>query len=309
MEYLEGEPLSTWLERRIDHDRAIAVLGECAEALSYTHACGIVHGDLKPANIFIAKRGEVRLIDFGSVPDASEFLEVEAGTPDTQNHFAATPAYASPQLLAGLRPEPRDDVFSLGCIAYQLLASGQHPFGGQSTAVAREQNLRPAYIPVIRSREFDVIVQALSWEPSSRQSDVQSFMRALLARDFVRGSERAVVASPRAMVTALASNVETSAEVESATPLPALAAVPAPLSTLRSIVTPAVVSADRAGIKSVRPATSWWPDVLQSTHRLWAAVRAMAVQSSDVLRTRFIAVAGALTAVVWRRRTHVAPRA
>lgn len=181
MELLEGQPLHRHLRTDLKHAAALRILTQCSEALTYAHERGVVHGDLKPSNVFVTSDGSIRLLDFGSAPD----LGAAIGAPGTQR-FAATPSYASPETLAGKGVEPRDDLFSLGCLAYELLSGGAHPFDRKSSLDARQQNLRPPYVRTIQPRHFAVIAQALSWERAARPASVQEFLHALLASEFAR---------------------------------------------------------------------------------------------------------------------------
>lgn len=182
LELLEGEPLHKHMRSGgITEAAAFGILTQCAEALSHAHEHGIVHGDLKPSNVFVTRDGSIRLLDFGSAPD----LETRSEDPATQR-FAATPPYASPETLQGRGVEPRDDLFSLGCIAYELLTGGTHPFSHQSSLDARRQNLRAPYVSSIRPRHFAVIAKALAWERSARPSSAREFLHAFLASEFAR---------------------------------------------------------------------------------------------------------------------------
>jgi len=181
MELLEGQPLHRHLRTDLDDAEAFRILTQCTEALSYAHEHGIVHGDLKPSNVFVTSDGNIRLLDFGSAADLGE----DVGDAATQR-FAATPPYASPETLEGKGVEPRDDLFSLGCLAYELLAGGAHPFDRKSSLDARQLNLRPPYVRTIRPRHFAVIAKALSWERAARPASAQEFLHAFLASDFAR---------------------------------------------------------------------------------------------------------------------------
>jgi serine/threonine protein kinase len=200
MELLEGQPLHRYLRTGLKDAEAFRILTQCAEALAYAHEHGIVHGDLKPSNVFVSRDGSVRLFDFGSAPD----LDEAAADPSVTQRFAATPPYASPETLEGKGVEPRDDLFSLGCLAYELLAGGQHPFDRKSSLDARQQNMRPPYVRTIRPRHFAVIAKALSWDRAARPASAREFLHAFLASEFARetaidapiSSERSVAAAP-----------------------------------------------------------------------------------------------------------------
>jgi hypothetical protein len=131
MELLEGQSLAAHLRHTgpagLPRKRALTLAAEVAEALAHAHARGVVHGDVKPANIFVTARDEPRLLDFGAAPGAGEPPEP----------ITATRAYASPEVQGGALAEPGDDVFSLACVACELL-SGEHPFGrGRASSAVR----------------------------------------------------------------------------------------------------------------------------------------------------------------------------
>ncbi|MBB6093009.1 serine/threonine protein kinase [Povalibacter uvarum] len=177
MELLHGESLSRRLhhqpEKRLETQEALRILIECSEALLCAHEHGVVHGDLKPGNVFIDTRGAAHLLDFGSVPEQSGMIV------PLHERFA-TPAYASPQILEGEIAEVRDDLFSLGCLAYQIL-SGQHPFALKSSLDVRDEGARLTWLPSIPARHFGVIARMLSWERDERPASAREFVDSLNA--------------------------------------------------------------------------------------------------------------------------------
>ena len=177
MELLEGQPLHRYLRSGLQNAEALRILTQCAEALAYAHDRGIVHGDLKPSNVFVTLDGSVRLFDFGSAPDMAEITAEPAAT----HRFAATPPYASPETLEGKGVDERDEVFSLGCLAYELLSGGQHPFDRKSSLDARQQGMRPQPVEQIRPWHFTTVAKALSWERTERPASAREFLQALLA--------------------------------------------------------------------------------------------------------------------------------
>ncbi len=177
MELLQGESLGRYLRQRAEDglttDEALHILVQCAEALLCAHEHGVIHGDLKPGNVFIDTRGEAHLLDFGSVP------EYDTGVGVVHDQFL-TPAYASPQMLEGQPAEVRDDLFSLGCLAYEIF-SGRHPFGLKSSIEARDEKLRLIWEPSIPARHFGVIARMLSWNREERPTSALEFVDSLNA--------------------------------------------------------------------------------------------------------------------------------
>ncbi len=178
MELLDGESLATLLHRRngsrLPDGEALGILAACAEALACAHGHGVVHGDVKPDNIFLLRSGGLRLLDFGALSETTRDEELAGvnGEP-----VLATPAYASPQLLSGLQPEPRDDVFSLACIAFELLA-GEHPFARIDARTAVARGLLPVTVAELGSARTATLATGLA----ARREDRPPGARELVAR-------------------------------------------------------------------------------------------------------------------------------
>ncbi|MET0660248.1 MAG: Calx-beta domain-containing protein, partial [Steroidobacteraceae bacterium] len=166
MEMLEGQSLSMYLRtHRAPHPNALELVKSCAVSLEFAHERGIVHGDLKPGNIFLTSAG-ARILDFIGAAD------------ELRTDRAATPAYASPQRLAGELPEVSDDVYSLGCVAYEMLA-GVHPFDRKPASVAHELGLQPARINSLSYREWRALDRALAFDPRDRHASMRALLDAL----------------------------------------------------------------------------------------------------------------------------------
>ena len=118
LEYLGGGSLQRLVP--LPPANAAELLSGIAAALTALHRRGIVHGDIKPSHLLRDSTGCVKLIDFGAA--------WRIGDPPRSVRLA-TPAYAAPELMLGLPPDPRDDIFSLAIVFYRLLA-GRHPFAG-----------------------------------------------------------------------------------------------------------------------------------------------------------------------------------
>jgi serine/threonine protein kinase len=186
MELIDGQTINQWLKSTTSRTAALKIINGCCEALAHAHEAGVVHGDLKPSNVLVLSDSTVKLVDFGSAAER----DTATGEVDKDRSFAATPPYASPQVLAGEIADPRDDVFSLACLAYAVLTHGEHPFDRKSSAEAQQAGLKPAYSRALLPRQFDVIVRALSWDRDQRHTTVRDFMHALLASDLRREHAR-----------------------------------------------------------------------------------------------------------------------
>lgn len=179
MELLEGELLASLLRklegRPMQRQHAFAIIGGVGAALEHAHKREIVHADLKPANVMITTSGEVRVLEFGFARNRAMDLHT-ASTPHEPS--APTPAYASVERVNGSEPDASDDVYSLACIAYELL-TGQHPFGGRSAVLARANGRRPARPPALSHGQWRALQRALLWTRGDRRIDVHEFLREL----------------------------------------------------------------------------------------------------------------------------------
>ncbi len=181
MELLRGQPLdktigAAW-NRGVGRAAALPIIRGIAEGLAYAHRKGIVHSDLKPANIFLGPDGTPKILDFGiarAVPAAGDEAPEDAF--DAGSLGAYTEAYATDEMVEGRDPAPADDLYALGIIAYELL-TGKHPFHGNAMAAARAAGMTPAPIRSLRRREWRTLARALSFERARRPRDAAEFMR------------------------------------------------------------------------------------------------------------------------------------
>jgi serine/threonine protein kinase len=179
MELLEGELLSDLIQRirpgKLPRQAATDILRDLGNAVAYAHSRGVLHMDLKPGNVMITTQGDVRVLDFGLAhPHVTEPWISDHPPP----FHAATPTYASCEQLDGAAPDVRDDVFSLACVAYELL-SGEHPFGRCSAREARDQGQRPRRIRGLSRREWRTLRQGLAWNRDDRPRSVADLLEGL----------------------------------------------------------------------------------------------------------------------------------
>jgi serine/threonine protein kinase len=182
LERVEGQTITQWMKGSASDAEAMQIITGCCEAVSYAHSRGIVHGDLKPSNVLVMPGMGIKLVDFGSAAAETGGAAIAVSA----RSFAATPPYASPQILTGNLADPRDDVFSLACIAYAVLTRGEHPFERKSSLDAYRDQMRPTYSPRIQPRVFDVIVRGLSWQRPNRPASASEFLSALIGNDLSR---------------------------------------------------------------------------------------------------------------------------
>ncbi|MBY0496694.1 MAG: protein kinase [Cyanobacteria bacterium] len=186
MELLDGEPLDRRLSGRpLDLRIMLDIAAQVADALDAAHAEGILHRDVKPANIFITRRGPVKVLDFGLAKLAPEYrrsgrhLDARGETAPPE-HFTSvagttvgTIAYMSPEQARGDEIDPRTDLFSFGVVLYEM-ATGRQSFPGHTTAVVFDGILNrdpvpPSTINAILPAELDRIVsKALEKDKSLR---------------------------------------------------------------------------------------------------------------------------------------------
>jgi beta-lactam-binding protein with PASTA domain/tRNA A-37 threonylcarbamoyl transferase component Bud32 len=194
MEYVEGRTLRDVLrdEHRLLPDRAMQMTDGILRALDYSHRGGIVHRDIKPANVMLTSSGEVKVMDFG----IARALADTAATMTATAQVIGTAQYLSPEQARGERVDARSDIYSTGCVLYELL-TGRPPFQGDSPVAIAYQHVReeappPSHLEPSIPRWADAIVmKALAKDPNYRYQSA-SEMRA----DIQRASQGMPVAAP-----------------------------------------------------------------------------------------------------------------
>ncbi len=179
MELLDGTPLDALIRaepRGLARERAVGLIRGLAAGLAYAHERGIVHCDFKPGNAFATREGVAKILDFGIARLASE-TDRAADTFDAGRLSALTPRYASREMLRGGQPDPADDVYALGLVAYELLC-GQHPYAGRTADDATGRGLRAAPLKDIGRRRWRAIDRALVLDRSHRWPHAQAFLDA-----------------------------------------------------------------------------------------------------------------------------------
>jgi serine/threonine protein kinase len=183
MEHLSGQPMSQVIRSQdfkgLAYPETMRIVTGIANALSYAHERGFVHCDLKPANVFLTNKREVKVIDFGIArvfrkPDE----DVEATVFDAGSLGGLTPAYASPEMLEHREPDPRDDIYALACITYELL-TGRHPFDRLSALQARGAGMKPQRPKNLGHRQWRALRTALSFSRETRTPTVARFIQEM----------------------------------------------------------------------------------------------------------------------------------
>ena len=182
MEYVDGEDLAALLRRigRVPADKGLEIARKLCAGLAAAHGKGVLHRDFKPANIMIDGRGEVRIMDFGlaAIADRVDGADVRSGTP----------AYMSPEQLAGREATVRSDLYALGLVLYELF-TGKAPFTARDVQeLARQRESRPVTTPSTLIPDLDMkvertILRCLEPDPELRPATALEVSAALPGGD------------------------------------------------------------------------------------------------------------------------------
>jgi serine/threonine protein kinase len=181
MEYIDGEDLASLLRRigRLPHDKAVEIARQLCAGLATAHAKGVLHRDLKPANIMLDGRGQVVITDFGlaGIADDIRGAEVRSGTP----------AYMSPEQLAGKEVSTRSDIYALGLVLYEIF-TGKRALADKSRTTLRDFDDRTPSRPSSVVKDLDpivekVILQCLEIDPCHRPPNALAVAAALPGGD------------------------------------------------------------------------------------------------------------------------------
>jgi serine/threonine protein kinase len=167
MELIDGDILPRIMQNfhplPLPHAYAWAVIREVAAGMVHAHDRRVLHGDIKPQNIMVTNGGEVRILDFGRSGESTTAL---------------TPAYASCELLEGRTLDPRDDLFALACLSYELLA-GEHPFQHRRSTDARTAKMTPQRPAGLSRRQWKALNAGLAWDRENRPRSVRDWLEQL----------------------------------------------------------------------------------------------------------------------------------
>lgn len=193
MPYIEGETLATRLTRQLlEVCESLAIVTQVAEALAEAHAHRVIHRDIKPQNIMITPRGQVKVLDFGLAKlmptgrvDSGERTQSLLSSPGLT---IGTPPYMSPQQAKGESVDVRSDLFSLGVVLYECVA-GKAPFSGDTAMeiCAQVINVDPPppsrFNPRVPLELDRIILKALAKEPGRRYQSAGELLSALRTVD------------------------------------------------------------------------------------------------------------------------------
>ena len=183
MEYVDGRTLRDILttEGRLLPQRALEVTADVCSALEVAHDAGMVHRDIKPANVMLTSRGEVKVMDFG-------IARAAAGNESTMTRTESvigTAAYLSPEQARGEHVDARSDIYSTGCLLYELV-TGSPPFTGDSAVAVAYQHVRedprpPSEFDAALPKDVDaVVLKAMAKNPANRYQSADEMREDLL---------------------------------------------------------------------------------------------------------------------------------
>ena len=187
MEFLQGKPLNQLIKelanKPLKLDHALHIIEELCAGLAYAHEKMLIHSDFKPGNCFLLNDGHVKLLDFGIARASTQTDEERENTMfDPAKLSAVTPAYATPEMFAGMNPDPRDDIYGLACVAYQLLAGGKHPYNKVASPKIKELGIKPKPIKGLNRRQQKTLMKALTVTREDRIDNVEKFAEGMRAK-------------------------------------------------------------------------------------------------------------------------------
>ncbi len=231
MEFVKGRELQDYFEanERFALSAVTRIMGEILAALGHAHDHGVVHRDMKPANLIVLDDGRVKVADFGIARvEKSELTQV--GT------VMGTPSYMSPEQFMGQTVDGRSDLFSCGVILYQFL-TGERPFTGNTTTimykVLREEPLPPSTLNGSLPGGFDAVVKkAMAKSPDQRFQSAADFAEAIAAVAAQPASDQALVdvapaATAASVTTASVAPAQTAPQATARSPKMVMAALAA----------------------------------------------------------------------------------
>jgi beta-lactam-binding protein with PASTA domain/predicted Ser/Thr protein kinase len=170
MEYVEGSTLRDLLAsgRKLVPERALEIVDGVLAALAYSHQQGIVHRDIKPANVMLTQAGDVKVMDFG----IARAMDDMGATMTATSAVIGTAQYLSPEQARGQQVDARSDLYSTGCLLYELL-TGRPPFVGDSPVSVAYQHVREEPVP-----------------PSQLDPDLPASIDAIVLRALTKDRER-----------------------------------------------------------------------------------------------------------------------
>ncbi|MEJ9078212.1 Stk1 family PASTA domain-containing Ser/Thr kinase [Gordonia malaquae] len=185
MEYVDGDTLRDILRASDDGviapKQAMTWMADVAAAMDFSHRMAIVHRDMKPANVMIDRAGAVKVMDFG----IARAMDDTSATMTQTSAVMGTAQYLSPEQARGIKVDPRSDIYSMGCVLFEL-TTGEPPFTGDSPIAVAHQHVhedprRPSAVRPGLSPELDsIVMQAMSKNPANRYQTAADFRSDLI---------------------------------------------------------------------------------------------------------------------------------
>jgi serine/threonine protein kinase len=179
MEYIEGIPLDKVIKaesRGMSVEDVYPLISQIGSALIYAHSRHIIHLDLKPSNVFMDANKNIKVFDFGisRVTNIFQAKGFDAGVLG-----GLTPSYASLEMFEGEPPDPRDDIYALACLTYELL-TGRHPYNRQPADTVKKKKLKPKKTNKLSANQWKTLVQALALNRKDRINSVELFLQGMI---------------------------------------------------------------------------------------------------------------------------------
>jgi serine/threonine protein kinase len=184
MEYIDGADLKSLIRERAYNGMPLAqarpLIEGMANALTRAHSAGVVHSDFKPANVMVTREGIPKVFDFG-IARAGKHMGDAVGEQtvfDAGTLGALTPAYASLEMIQGKEPTPRDDVYALGCVTFELL-TGKHPYNKASAEVAMKEGRKPPLVKGLTKLQYRTLCASVAFTSDQRLKSANELVEGL----------------------------------------------------------------------------------------------------------------------------------
>jgi predicted Ser/Thr protein kinase len=285
MEFIDGESLSGTLKRegKLTVENALKFMHQTAQGLATAHDKGVIHRDIKPGNLMLTQRGQVKIADFGIALATQDISKKLTST----GEFVGTPGYLSPEVCLGKIVDQRSDIFSLGIVLFEML-SGKTPFTDESPLGLMLEVVK-AEIPDIRGLNAEVdpqtaaiLTRMVAKDPNDRFQSCHDLAAALEAHPMVAKGGTIKFAVPKAPANnaTMVGTPAPASQPRAVTPPPVVgrAATPAPVAAVPVIAAAAPVHAEapthRSGVR---------PSVLERQGKSSSPVLPLAIAAALVL--------------------------
>ncbi|MCL2583396.1 MAG: Stk1 family PASTA domain-containing Ser/Thr kinase [Streptosporangiales bacterium] len=193
MEFVDGQTVRDLMNEgsRLTPERTLEIIGGTLRALEYSHQAGIVHRDIKPGNVMVTRKGDIKVMDFG----IARAMNDSQATMTQTAQVIGTAQYLSPEQARGERVDARSDLYSTGCLMYELL-TGRPPFQGDSPVAIAYQHVRENPIPPSQvNPELPPWADAIVLKSMAKARDDRYQSAAEMAADIQRAASGMQVAA------------------------------------------------------------------------------------------------------------------